>query len=220
VREQPVVLGGPPKQRDAAHAILSGYIQRRFEALGFLVAREVRIDSGRYHGWIDLLAFDPATLTLYLIEVKTIIDDLGGIERTMDWYAREVFSVAARSGWSPLRVVPWLLVLATDDVEGQLRANRAAIDAAFPMRAAAMSALLATPSDGAASLSAAPDAGASLAAPPEGTSSAVGRRTVLRRGVALVDPRSRRRAWLIRSRMDGRRSPAPYRNYADFVSRR
>jgi transcriptional regulator with XRE-family HTH domain len=36
-------------------------------------------------------------------------------------------------------------------------------------------------------------------------------------GLALIDPRSRRRDWLIRARIDGRRSPARYRNYAHFL---
>lgn len=186
---RPVVLGGSPRQRDAAHAILSGYVQRRLVAAGFLVRREVRIDSGRYHGWIDLLAFHPGSGTLLVIEIKTVIDDLGGIERTLDWYAREARGVAATIGWQAKRVVPWLLVLATDDVDGQVRANRDAINAAFPMRAAAMADLLADPA----------------------SASSAGR------GIALVDPRSRRRVWLIRSRLDGRRSDAPYRGYADFM---
>jgi hypothetical protein len=40
------------------------------------------------------------------------------------------------------------------------------------------------------------------------------------RGLALVDPSSRRRDWLIRTSVDGRRSPASYRGYADFLDRR
>jgi transcriptional regulator with XRE-family HTH domain len=39
------------------------------------------------------------------------------------------------------------------------------------------------------------------------------------RGLALIDPRSRRRDWLIKTRDDGRRSVAPYRNYADAATR-
>ena len=66
---------------------------------------------------------------------------------------------------------------------------RAAIDAAFPVRAAEMTALLVDPS-----------------------------RLRRARGLALIDPRSRRRTWLIRSRIDGRRSDLPYRGYADFMS--
>jgi transcriptional regulator with XRE-family HTH domain len=156
-----------PRGRDAAHAICTAYVQRRLEAAGWKVAREVRIEDGRYLGWIDLLAFDPATSTLLVIEIKTQIDDVGGIERS----------------------IAWLLALATDDVDEELRRNRTIWTAAFPMRAPEMAVAMLVP-----------------------TGQVVGR------GLALIDPRSRRRDWLIRARADGRRSDAPYRGYADFMA--
>lgn len=184
----PVVLDGPPTS-DVVHAICSAFVQRRLEAAGWKTAREVRIDSGRYLGWIDLLAFHQATGYLLVIEIKTRIEDIGSIERTMDWYRREAIGAARRLGWRPNSVTSWLLALATDEVETRLRENRAAVDAAFPGRASEMSATIAEPG-------------------------------VLRhaRCVALIDPRSRRRVWLLRTRLDGRRSAAPYRGYADFVA--
>jgi transcriptional regulator with XRE-family HTH domain len=39
------------------------------------------------------------------------------------------------------------------------------------------------------------------------------------RGLALIDPPSRRQDWLIRTSVDGRRSRLPYRNYADAATR-
>jgi hypothetical protein len=39
------------------------------------------------------------------------------------------------------------------------------------------------------------------------------------RGLALIDPTSRRQGWLIRARVDGRRSAAPFRDYADAAAR-
>jgi hypothetical protein len=39
------------------------------------------------------------------------------------------------------------------------------------------------------------------------------------RGLALVDPTSRRRDWLLPTRSDGRRSSLPYRDYADAARR-
>ena len=38
-----------------------------------------------------------------------------------------------------------------------------------------------------------------------------------RRGVAMIDPRSKRRDWLRSLAIDGRRSKLPYRDYADFM---
>ena len=103
-----------PRKSDAAHAICSGYVQRRLEAAGWEVAREVRIDDGRYHGWIDLLAYDAATGTMIVIEIKTRLDDVGAIERSMYWHLREAARAARRLGWRPRRSAGWLLSLASD----------------------------------------------------------------------------------------------------------
>jgi transcriptional regulator with XRE-family HTH domain len=185
-----VVIGGPPS-RDVAHAICSGYVQRRLEAAGWKTAREVRIEEGRYVGWIDLLAFHEPTGVLLVIEIKTRIDDLGSIERSLDWYLRAAVRAARRYEWRPRHVRGWLVALATDEVETRIRENRSAFEVAFPARASEMTAVITDPSS-------------------------------LRhvRGLALIDPGSRRRAWLIRTKADGRRSDAPYRGYADFITRR
>lgn len=174
---------------DTAHAMCSEYVQRRLEGAGWRVAREVRIESGRYVGWIDLLAFDEATGTLLVIEIKTRLDDVGAIERSMDWHVREAIRAARRIGWRPRRVAGWLLAMATDEVEERLRLNRTLWAGAFPARAASLSAAVQDP--GIAPL----------------------------RGMALIDPRPRRQDWLMRARIDGRRSDAPYRGYADFIGR-
>lgn len=184
-----VTIGGP-RQRDAAHAICSGHVQRRLEAAGWETAREVPIEDGRYLGWIDLLAFHPGTGTLLIIEIKTQVDDLGAIERALDWHDRWARRAARRRGWSVTSSATWLLVLASDEVDAQVHSSRSALAASFPDRAPAMQGFVGDPGAG-----------------------------PVRRGLALVDPRSRRRGWLIRARIDGRRSDAPYRGYADFMAK-
>jgi transcriptional regulator with XRE-family HTH domain len=187
----PFLIDGD-RQRDVVHAQCSAYVQRRLETNGLAVDREVEVVHGRSHGWIDLLAFAPRSRTALAIEVKTPLDDLGRIERTIGWYEREAWTACRRRGRRPRQVVSWLLVLATAAVEDRLAANREAIAHAFPDRAPAMQAWLSEPSS-----------------------------TKLRgRGVALVDPRSRRRGWLLRCRIDGRRGAPPYLDYADFVRSR
>ena len=186
----PIVVG-EHRQRDLVHARCSGYVSRRLLTVGWRTAREVEIAHLRSHGWIDLLAFDPRSQTLLVIEIKTVLDDLGAIERQIGWYEREARAIARQRGWTPTRVITWLLVLATDEVEARLRTNRTVIDQVFPVRATAMTEGLADP-------------GGSW---PSG------------RGVALIDPSSRRRDWLIRCRIDGRRSEAPYRDYRDAAAR-
>lgn len=171
-----------PRQRDAGHARCVAYVQRRLERDGWLVQREVEIVHGRSHGWIDLLAFNPHTRTLLVVEVKTELHDVGRIERTVGWYEREAWAAAHRLGWRAAHVRGLLLVLASEASDVVIVANRQALAQSFPTRA--------------------------MAVLTAGT-----------RGLALIDPSSRRRDWLLRSRADGRRSAAPYRDYADFVRR-
>ena len=93
----PVVINGPP-QHDLVHARCSGYSDRRLSGLEWQTRREVAIVRGRTHGWIDLLAYDPRRRILLVVEIKTRIDDLGSIERQLDWYLRESPAIARTVG--------------------------------------------------------------------------------------------------------------------------
>lgn len=178
------------RQRDPAHARCAAYVQRRLEKAGWMIRREVEVVHGRSHGWIDLLAFQPVSGTLLVIEIKTQLDDLGQVERSLAWYEREAAAAARRLGWRQRRVSSWLLLLATSAADSRVVENRDALSAAFPGRAPGMIGSLRGSDPGAV----------------EG------------RAFAMIDPRSRRRTWLIRSRVDGRRTPAPYLHYADFMA--
>lgn len=189
ILRQPIVITGDG-QRDLVHARCSGHVERRLRIGGWLTAREVELIQGRSHGWIDVIAFDPLTQTLLVIEVKTRLDDIGAVERQLGWYARSAADAARRLGWHSRRVVSWLLVLASDEVETVLRANRDLLSRAFPVRAPAMLEWL-----------------------------SMGQPVDPRHGLAMIDPASKRRDWLIRSRVDGRRSTSRYSNYADAARR-
>lgn len=76
------------------------------------------------------------------------------------------------------------LLLASEEVEWSIRNNREALRTSFPTRARDMLAWL------------------------------QGDHPVTERGLALIDPTSKRREWLIRSRVDGRRSTSRFPNYA------
>ena len=185
----PIIIGDR-RQRDAVHARCSGYADRRLRAAGWETEAEVAIVDGRWRGWIDLLAFDRRTGTLIVIEIKTVIDDFGALERQVGWYERSARGVARRNGWQPRSIVTWLLVLSTVQNERALTQNVDVIDRAFPIRATSMEQLLDDPA----------------AIWPRG------------RGIALIDPRRRRRSWLTRPRMDGGRSTTPYLDYRDAVA--
>ena len=187
---RPPQVVGSPSVRDGLHARCSGHVDRRLRSAGLIVAREVEIVHARSHGWMDLLAFDPRSATLVIVEVKTHLDDLGAMERQIGWYERSALDPARRLGWRPRQVVTWLLVLATTANEIAIREHRDIFDTAFPVRARGADAWL-----------------RSGGAPPVG------------RTIALIDPASRRRDWQIRTRLDGRRSTLPYRDHLDARER-
>ena len=122
-------------QDDFVHALCSGHVGRRLTPDGWLIAREVEIGDGRSRGWIDMLAFHPASGWLLVIEIKTEIRDVGRIERSMNWYQREAVAAAKRLGWRPRRTGKALLVLLSTANERTLGLNRDLLANAFPQRA-------------------------------------------------------------------------------------
>lgn len=183
------VLPAGPRQQDPAHARLGGYVVRRLRGAGWRTATEVEVGGDRSRGWIDVLAVHEESRVVLVIELKTEIHDLGAIERSLNWYQREAWAAARRLGWRPRRISSWLLLLATEANDSRVLSNRLSFDTGFPLRSRQLAELIA----GAAGID---DA----------------------RGIAMIDPRSRRRAWCRPLRIDGRsRGASPYRDYADFM---
>lgn len=181
----------PGRQQDAGHARCSAYVRRRLERLGWEVAQEVEIVLGRTHGWIDILAFRAATGTLLIGEIKTEFHDIGELQRTLAWYEREAWSAARRLGWAPHRVHVCLFVLCTNESDVRIGANRELLAQVFPVRSRWMGRWLEDPS------------------PPSGGP----------RALVMIDPLKRGRWWVQGTRIDGRRTAAPYADYRDFVAR-
>jgi hypothetical protein len=126
---------------------------------------------------------------LLIIEIKTEIRDLGAIERSLSWYEREAMFAAGRLGWRPRRRLGCLLLLATDANERRAAANREPLVVGFPVRARHLASVI-------------------------GGTSRSGEGA---RAIAMIDPLSRRASWIRPLRIDGRRSPAPFADYADFM---
>ena len=183
---RPPIVMELPRQHDLVHARCIAYVERRLQSIGWTLKREVEVVQARSHGWIDLMACHPESETLLVVEVKTRLDDLGSVERQIGWYGRSAAEAARRIGWRPRRIVAWLLVLASDEVERTARDNRDLLSLAFPVRAPQMLDWL-----------------------------SAGAHPTIGRGLAMVDPSSKRRDWLIRLHVDGRRSPARYAGYGD-----
>jgi transcriptional regulator with XRE-family HTH domain len=182
-------LGDRLRQREPAHARCSAHVASRLRRAGWEVATEVEVGGDRSRGWIDVLAYHPETRILLVIEIKTEIRDLGAIERALSWYEREALIVAPRLGWHPRGRIGCLLLLATDANEARAAANREPLRVGFPVRAKELA-------------SAVDRTGGALAGG---------------RALAMIDPLSRRSAWIRPLRVDGRRSQAPYTDYAGFM---
>lgn len=187
----PPIFPAGTRTHDAVHARCSAYVDRRLRGLGWATAREVEIVHGKSHGWIDVLAFHRPTGTMLIIEIKTRLEDIGGLERQLAWYERASWTAGRVLGWEPKRIVSWCLALASDEVEHSVRAHRDLLALVFPLRAPELADVLVDPQS---------------------------RRTGSR-GFALIDPASRRRDWLVRTMVDGRRSRAPYTSYSDAMAR-
>lgn len=186
----PMGLAGRREQRDLVHARCAGYVARELKRRGWEVRTEVEIGGGRFRGWIDILAYRPSDGALLVIEIKTEIDDFGRILRSIDWYARSSRDAARAFGWRVRGVFPVLIALATVETDARLTANADLIRNSLPGGADRLAAWIDDPA----------------AAPAQPT-------------IALVNPRSRRHAWLLRTRSDGRRSMPPYRDYRDAARR-
>ncbi len=175
-------------QRDLVHVHCSAFVARRMRAAGWDTRAEVEVGGDRSRGWIDLLAYQETRRSLLVIEIKTEIRDVGDLERALSWYEREAWAAGRRQGWQPRRVGSAVLLLATAENDRLAHSLRSVLADRFPCRAAALTELLAS-----------------------------GEPIVEGRCLAMIDPRSRRRAWIRPLQIDGRRSQAPYRDYLDAL---
>ena len=170
---------------DHVHARCSAYVARRLEANGWLVEREVDIEGGRARGSIDVFAFNPRSRALLVLEIKTEIVDVGAIERQLNWYLGEAGRAATERGWRSSRPSSGLILLMSRANDDILVSLADVFRAGFPGRARDLRSIVA------------------------------GDVPAIPRAVAMIDPRSRRANWLVATTVDGRRTPASYRDYRD-----
>lgn len=183
-------LAGRREQGDLVHAACSNYTVTRLRRAGWDARPEVEIGSGRYRGWIDVLAYRLSDRAMLVVEVKTEIRDVGAIQRTIAWYEREAWSVARSLGWRPTSSSLALLILESIDNDVRASAYRGALHEKFPATGGGLLEWLTDP----------------------------GPRRI-RGAVGMIDPRSRRGRWIAALRSDGRRTTARYRDYADAADR-
>jgi hypothetical protein len=96
-------------------------------------------------GSIDILAFHRATRMLLVIEVKTVVPDLGGMLATLDRKVRLAPDIAAERGWSAAAVSRLLVVAEGSTARRRVAQHQAIFETAFPARNLAMNAWLRAP---------------------------------------------------------------------------
>lgn len=98
---------------DEEHAAIVETPATWFRAEGFLVEVESSFSEWGERGRIDLLAYDPTTGTLVIVEVKTLLLDLQDLFGGMNVKERLASTIAERRGWKVRRRVSVLGVAAT-----------------------------------------------------------------------------------------------------------
>ena len=117
---------------DAGHARLHELVARRLQATGWEVAPEASFSVFGERGAIDILAWHAPSRSLLVIELKTVLVEVGALMGGLDRKRRLAPTVAAERGWRPLRVGTWVVLTDTRTNRRRVAAVAAALRAAFP----------------------------------------------------------------------------------------
>ncbi len=129
---------------DADHARLQTHWKLLLERHGWLVEAEVTFNIYGERGSVDLLAWHPATRTLLVVEIKSVIVDVGDLLGGVDRKTRLAQPVARERRWDPGVVVPALIVLEGSTARRRLR-DHAPLFGRFNVRGRAAAAWVADP---------------------------------------------------------------------------
>jgi hypothetical protein len=121
---------------DQDHARLVERVMRWLGEAGWETIPEVTFQISSERGAIDILAWHPPTLTLLVIEVKSVVPDVQATLAGVDRKARLAPRIAVDRGWKA-RATSRLLILPDDrTARRRVAAFSATFDQAFPARTA------------------------------------------------------------------------------------
>jgi transcriptional regulator with XRE-family HTH domain len=104
---------------DEEHAAIVELLARAFRMAGWEVEVEASYSEYGERGRIDLVAYDPTTRTVVIVEVKTELADLQELFGGLDVNRRLVSAVCRPHGWEVARTVT-VLALASVEVNRRL----------------------------------------------------------------------------------------------------
>jgi transcriptional regulator with XRE-family HTH domain len=125
---------GLDRLRDRRHAAV---VERMVALLvddGWEVATEVSFSVFGERGSIDILAFHPASRSLLVVEVKSVVPDIGGMLMTLDRKVRLAVDLARGRGWSSSTVSRMLVLPEHRTSRRRITEHAATFEAALPMR--------------------------------------------------------------------------------------
>jgi transcriptional regulator with XRE-family HTH domain len=131
---------------DAGHAEIVERITKYLQARGWEVAPEATFSIYGERGSIDILAFHPATGTLLVIEVKSVVPDVQATLAGIDRKARLAERIARERGWRVTSVSRWLVLPGDKTSRRRIASHEATFRAALPGRTLAMQRWSAAPS--------------------------------------------------------------------------
>jgi transcriptional regulator with XRE-family HTH domain len=131
---------------DAGHAALVEAIVARLKIAGWERAVELSFNVWGERGSIDVLAFDPMSRTVLVVEVKSVVPDIQATLMTLDRKARLAPELARERGWDAVRVGRLLVIGESRTSRRRVASHRAIFDAALPARGIAVREWLAAPS--------------------------------------------------------------------------
>jgi transcriptional regulator with XRE-family HTH domain len=121
---------------DQDHARLVERAMRWLGEAGWEAIPEVTFQISSERGAIDILAWHPPTLTLLVIEVKSVIPDVQATLSGVDRKARLAPRIALDRGWKSGRVSRVLILPDDRTARRRVAAFSATFDQAFPARTA------------------------------------------------------------------------------------
>jgi hypothetical protein len=149
---------GLDRLRDRRHAALVEALVNRLRGEGWLVATEVSFNIYGERGSIDILALHPASGALLVVEVKSVVPEIGGMLMTLDRKVRLAREVARKQLGLEATTVSRLLVLPEHRTARRRVADHATtFETAFPARNVAIKRWLRAPSGAIAGLLFVPD---------------------------------------------------------------
>lgn len=120
--------------RDRHHAALVDAVVTMLRSNGWEVATEVSFNIYGERGSIDVLAFHPETATLLVVEVKSVVPDVGGMLMTLDRKVRHAREIAAERGWVARSVGRLLVLPESTTARRRVHDHAATFAAALPQR--------------------------------------------------------------------------------------